>query len=84
MNPMAPIAVIESTDLMRRRVAGAGPTGRAASRPGADAASGGDLVAAAPRLRAPALLAALVRRLAVQSGSDQCSTVATPRKPARA
>jgi hypothetical protein len=84
MNPMAPIAVAQSTDLVRRRVEGAGPTGRVASRPSADAAPGADLVPAAPRLRAPVLLAALRRRLVPQSGSDQCSTVATPRNPARA
>jgi hypothetical protein len=88
MNPMAPIAVLQSTDLVRRRVEGAGPGGRAATRPGAGAAVGVDLVPAAPHLRAPALLAAVVSavrgRLAVQSASDQCSTVATPRKPARA
>jgi len=84
MNPMAPIAVAQSTDLVRRRVEASGPTGRATNRPVADAAARVDLVPAAPRLRAPALLTALRRRLVPQSGSDQCSTVATPRNPARA
>jgi hypothetical protein len=86
MNSMAPIAVAQSTDLVRRRVAASGPTPRsgAAPRPGTDAAPGVDLVPAAPRLRAPAVFTALRRRLAAQSASDQCSTVATPRKPARA
>jgi hypothetical protein len=63
---------------------GSGPTGRATERPIADAAARVDLVPAAPRLRAPALLTALRDRLVPQSGSDQCSTVATPRNPARA
>jgi hypothetical protein len=69
MNTFAPIAMLQSTDVMRRSIRGAGP---------------GDPVAPAVPERPRS--AATLRRLATrrQSGSDQCSIVAAPRKPARA
>ena len=60
MNALAPIALLQSTDLVRRSVRSAGPGGVAT------------------------LLRRSRRSAARQSGSDQCSIVAAPRKPARA
>ena len=75
MNSFAPIAMLQSTDLMRRSMRASGPGG-------ADSA---DPAAAVPeRPRSTALWRRLAARPRPQSGSDQCSTVAAPRKPARA
>ena len=78
MNALAPIALIQSTDIMRRSVRSAGPGG-----------TGLDGAAAAPvGPERPGGIATLLRRshrrAVRQSGSDQCSIVAAPRKPARA
>jgi hypothetical protein len=78
MNALAPIALVQSTDLMRRSVRSAGPGG-----------AGADGAAASPVApERPGGVATLLRRSrrsgARQSGSDQCSIVAAPRKPARA
>jgi hypothetical protein len=72
MNALAPIALLQSTDLMRRSVRSAGPGG--AGLDGAAAPPGG----------VATLLRRSRRNAARQSGSDQCSIVAAPRKPARA
>ena len=76
MNSFAPIAIIQSTDIMRRSVRAAGP----------DTADGPGAASAAPeRPRGAATLRRLTgRRARPQSGSDQCNIVAAPRKPARA
>jgi hypothetical protein len=78
MNTLAPIALAQSTDLMRRSVRSAGPAGAdldgAAAFPVAPERPGG----------LATLLRRARRRPARQSGSDQCSMVAAPRKPARA
>jgi hypothetical protein len=82
MNTTAPIALMQSTDLMRRRMRAAGP----------DAARRATAPASAPPAtseRRPAALLRLLRvrprpGVAAQAGSDQCSMVAAPRKPARA
>lgn len=92
MNTLAPIALVQSTDLMRRSVRASGAAGTA--RDGVDGFDGADRAdRAAPPRRAAGerggLMALLRRRpgprvAAAQSGSDQCSMVAAPRKPARA
>jgi hypothetical protein len=83
MNTLAPIALVQSTELMRRSMLGASGAGGAV-RDGADPTR-----VPAARRRPLAGLVALMRRRrrrvgAAQSGSDQCSMVAAPRKPARA
>ena len=83
MNSIGPIALAQSTDLVRRAVRGAGPDGAAPvpaapERPRTRASFlrlKRDRAAGAGRAAAPA---------AAHPGSDQCSIVATPRKPARA
>ena len=78
MNALAPIALLQSTDLMRRSVRSAGHGG-----PGLDGAPASRV---APER--PGGISTLPRRsrgrAARQPGSDQCSIVAAPRKPARA
>ena len=68
MQPIAPIALMQSNDLTRRALRGSGPDGAA--------------VAERPRSRATRRR--LARRAAAQSESDQCSIVAVRRNPARA
>ena len=95
MNTLAPIALVQSTDLMRRSVRASGAAGTA--RDGVDGFDGADRADRADRAAPPrraagergGLMALLRRRpgprvAAAQSGSDQCSMVAAPRKPARA
>lgn len=82
MNTLAPIALVQSTDLMRRSMRASGAGG--AARDGADPTR-----APVANRRPLTGLVALMRRPrgrvgAAQSGSDQCSMVAAPRKPARA
>ena len=78
MNALAPIAFLQSTDLMRRSVRSAGPGGT-----GLDGAAASPVAPERPGGIAT-LLRRSRRRAARQSGSDQCSIVAAPRKPARA
>jgi hypothetical protein len=78
MNTLAPIALVQSTDLVRRSVRSAGPAGA-----GPDGAPE-SLVAPERPGGLATLLRRSRRRSARQSGSDQCSMVAAPRKPARA
>jgi hypothetical protein len=77
MNSIAPIAFLQSTDLMRRAVRGAGPESDGAA-PVAPAAP------ERPRTWATRLRLARRRPAAAQSTTDQRSIVATRRKPARA
>ena len=80
MNALAPIALLQSTDLMRRSVRSAGPGG-----PGLDGAGPRPPVAPERPGGISTLPAALARAAPrVRPGSDQCSIVAAPRKPARA
>lgn len=78
MNALAPIALLQSTDLVRRSVRSAGPGGA-----GLDGAAASPVAPERPGGIAT-LLRRSRRRAARQSGSDQCSIVAAPRKPARA
>jgi hypothetical protein len=77
MNSIGPIALAQSTDLVRRAVRGAGP-------------DGADAVPAAPeRPRSRWTLLRLNRRRAATANaahpaSDQGAVVAAPRRPARA
>ncbi len=78
MNALAPIALFQSTDLMRRSVRSAGP-----GDAGLDGAAASPLAPERPG-GLTTLLRRSRRRAERQSGSDQCSIVAAPRKPARA
>jgi hypothetical protein len=78
MNALAPIALVQSTDLMRRSVRGAGP-----DRAGLHGAAASPVAPERPGGLAT-LLRRSRRRAARQSGSDQCSMVPARRKPARA
>ena len=68
MQPIDPIALIQSNDMTRRALRGSGPDGAAVPE----------------RPRSRATRRRLAERAAAQAGSDQCSIVAAHRKPARA